>query len=82
MELLLHEYARKVYINDISAGIAAFWRSVLDDTEALCSAISRAKATLAQWQKQRDIQNNPDQHDDLALGFSTFFLNRTNRSGI
>lgn len=82
MELLLHEYATKVYINDISAGVAAFWRSVLDDTEALCSAISRAKVTMAQWRKQREIQNHPDQHDDLALGFSTFFLNRTNRSGI
>lgn len=82
MELLLHEYARKVYINDISAGVAAFWRSVLHNTEALCSAISRVKVTMMQWQEQRDIQNHPDQHDDLALGFSTFFLNRTNRSGI
>ena len=25
---------------------------------------------------------NPDDHDDLALGFAMFFLNRTNRSGI
>jgi DNA adenine methylase len=82
MELLLHEYARKVYINDISAGVAAFWRSVLDDTEALCRAISRTKVTMTQWRMQREIQNHPDEHDDLALGFSTFFLNRTNRSGI
>ena len=82
MELLLHEYVRKVLINDISAGVAAFWRSVLDDTDALCGAISRTEVTMAQWRKQREIQDHPDQHDDLALGFSTFFLNRTNRSGI
>jgi DNA adenine methylase len=82
MELLLHEYVRKVYINDISAGVAAFWRSVLDNTDALCAAITRAKLTMREWEKQREVQRRPDEHDDLALGYSTFFLNRTNRSGI
>jgi DNA adenine methylase len=82
MELLLHEYVKKVYINDISAGVAAFWRSVLNDTEALCSAIARTKVTMTEWHKQREIQMHPDKHNDLKLGFSTFFLNRTNRSGI
>jgi len=82
MELLLHEYVRKVYINDISAGVAAFWRSVLNDTDALCSAIAGAKLTMDEWNKQREIYRNPEGHGDLAVGFSTFFLNRTNRSGI
>lgn len=82
MELLLHEYVRKIYINDISQGVAAFWRSVLDNTDALCAAISKTKVTMPEWRRQRDILRNPEGHDDLALGFSTFFLNRTNRSGI
>ena len=82
MELLLHEYVRKVYINDISAGVAAFWRSVLNDTDALCTAISNAKLTMVEWNRQRNIQRSTDGVDDLTLGFSTFFLNRTNRSGI
>lgn len=82
MELLLHEYAKRVYINDISDGVAAFWRSVLDDTDALCAAISGAKLNMKEWHKQKAIQCKPKDHDDLTLGFSTFFLNRTNRSGI
>lgn len=82
MELLLHEYVRKIYINDISAGVAAFWRSVVDNTDALCAAISGVKVTMTEWHRQRDIQANLEQHDDLELGFSTFFLNRTNYSGI
>lgn len=82
MELLLHEYVRKVYINDISDGVAAFWRSVLDNTDALCAAIKGANVTMEEWHRQREIQRSPAQHDDLTLGFSTFFLNRTNRSGI
>jgi DNA adenine methylase len=34
------------------------------------------------WQTQREIQNSPKSHSRLELGFSTFFLNRTTRSGI
>lgn len=82
MELLLQEYARKVYINDISAGVAAFWRSLLDNTDALCAAIAGASVTIEEWHRQRAIQQDPGGHEDLTLGFSTFFLNRTNRSGI
>lgn len=82
MELLLHEYVRKIYINDISDGVAAFWRSVLDDTDALCASIISAKLTMDEWRRQREIQLRAEQVDDRALGFSTFYLNRTNRSGI
>lgn len=82
MELLLHEYVRKIYINDISAGVAAFWRSVLDNTDALCAMIKGATLTMDEWHLQRDIQSRPKEFNDLVLGFSTFFLNRTNYSGI
>lgn len=82
MELLLQEYVKKVYINDISSGVAAFWRSLLDDTDALCAAIVGAKVNMAEWHRQKEILREPEKHDDLTLGFATFFLNRTNRSGI
>lgn len=82
LELLLHEYVKKIYINDISAGVAAFWRSVLDNTDALCAAIVGAQLNMDEWYRQRDIQKSPEKYDDLTLGFSTFFMNRTNRSGI
>ncbi|WP_192881119.1 MULTISPECIES: hypothetical protein [unclassified Photorhabdus] len=38
--------------------------------------------TIEEWHKQREIQNNKDNYNDFELGFSSFFLNRTNRSGI
>lgn len=82
MELVLQEYAKKVYINDISSGVAAFWRSLLDDTDRLCALIQNTKVTIEEWNLQKEIQKEADARDDLALGFSTFFLNRTNRSGI
>jgi DNA adenine methylase len=39
LELLLHEYVQRIHINDISRPIFAFWRSVLEDTEALVRLI-------------------------------------------
>jgi DNA adenine methylase len=37
---------------------------------------------MAGWQRQREIQSHSDKADLLKLGLSTFYLNRTNRSGI
>ncbi len=37
---------------------------------------------MNEWYRQRDIQAQTDEVSLLNLGFSTFFLNRTNRSGI
>lgn len=82
LELLLQEYVKKIYINDISPGLAAFWRSILNDTDAFCAKIAGANLTMQEWRNQKEVQGAPTQHDDLALGFATFFLNRTNRSGI
>ena len=36
--LLFEEYASHVHINDLNRSVYAFWRCVLDDTEARCAA--------------------------------------------
>jgi len=82
LELLLHEYVSHVYINDISRPVFAFWRSVVDDTERLCRLVRNTRLTMEVRDRQKRILMNQDDHDDLALGFAMFFLNRTNRSGI
>ena len=38
--------------------------------------------TVDEWNKHKDVFRRPDEVDYLSLGFSFFFLNRTNRSGI
>lgn len=80
--LLFTEYVRRVHINDVNIAVYSFWLSVLDSTEELCKMIRDTSVNMREYQKQRAIQNDPDNHTPLELGFSTFFLNRTNRSGI
>lgn len=86
LQLLYDEYVRYVHINDIDISIFSFWHSVLYETDELCQLISTTPITIDEWKHQRNIQIKGQQKDSkisfLELGFSTFFLNRTNRSGI
>ena len=82
LSLLFSEYAREIRINDIDLSIYAFWHSVLHDTDALCRMIADTPVTIDIWHRQHDIQKDKANADPLTLGFSTFFLNRANRSGI
>lgn len=80
--LLIEGFVDKITINDRDRSIYAFWHSVLNKTNELCELIENAELTINEWKKQKDIQSNKKTVDLLALGFSTFYLNRTNRSGI
>lgn len=80
--LLLEGFVNKIIINDKDRSIYAFWYSVLNKTDQLCEMITKTEITINEWRKQKDIQSRKKNADLLELGFSTFFLNRTNRSGI
>ncbi len=80
--LLFNEYVGKATINDIDRSIYAFWHSILNNTEKFCDRIERTEITMENWDRFRKIQDNKEKCPLFDLGFSTFFLNRTNRSGI
>jgi DNA adenine methylase len=82
IKLLLNGDVRRIVINDYDPAIYAFWYSVLNYTEDLCELIQRTEITPSEWQRQREIYLQQNISNSLELGFSTFFLNRTNVSGI
>lgn len=82
LSLLFNECVRYIYINDKDISIYAFWHSILHESEAFCKLIKDTPINIEIWHKQKEIQSNKKNVDLLSLGFSTFFLNRTNRSGI
>ena len=81
LALLFERYASHIHINDLNRSVYAFWSAVLERTDELCALIGRVDVTVEEWHRQREVQHQDDP-DPLALGFSTFFLNRTSRSGI
>jgi DNA adenine methylase len=82
LNLLLLEYASCIHLNDLNLSVYAFWHSVINEPESLCRLIRDVQVTMDEWHRQKAIQSDTDNHSLLDLGFSTFFLNRTNRSGI
>ncbi|MCK9395942.1 MAG: DNA adenine methylase [Methylobacter sp.] len=82
LTLLLDGYVEQIIINDIDISVYAFWHSVLYNTEALCEKIVTTPVTMDEWYLQKQLFTSKDPAFLFDLGFATFFLNRTNRSGI
>lgn len=80
-KLLINDYVSQVHLNDVDPAIYAFWHSVLNNTDELCDRIRSVKITVKQWHKEKAIQDQ-GRKTLIDHGFSTLFLNRTNRSGI
>ncbi|MEW4922745.1 DNA adenine methylase [Algibacter sp. 2305UL17-15] len=80
--LLIEGFVNRITINDKDRSIYAFWHSVLNKTNQFCALIENAELSVTEWKNQKEVQNNKKSADLLELGFSTFYLNRTNRSGI
>lgn len=82
LSLLFDEYASAIHINDLSRPIYAFWQTVLNDSDGICSRIKSVKVGMREWRRQREVFENQDSASIDDLGFAALFLNRTNRSGI
>ncbi|MDB9356011.1 DNA adenine methylase, partial [Nodularia spumigena CS-587/03] len=82
LKLLSTGLVERVSLNDVDEAIWAFWISALQHNKELCRLIETAILNIEEWHRQREIWRAKDTGNILALGFATFYLNRTNRSGI
>ena len=80
--LLRRGLVDSICLNDADRAIYAFWFAVARRNGALRKLIERTPISVAEWDRQKDVQRNKSTAPLLELGFSTLFLNRTNRSGI
>ena len=79
--LLLLEKVEKIIINDLDPAVYAFWRSSIEQSDKFISRLMSIRLSMAEWKRQRDVYRNK-KASLFDLGFATFFLNRTNHSGI
>ena len=82
LSLLLEGKVDKIIINDYDKAIYSFWRALKDDTCKLLKLIEETPVTIDEWRQQKSIYTDFNQKYSVELGFATFFLNRTNRSGV
>ncbi len=82
LSLLLAGRVSTIHLNDLDPAIYSFWHSVLHRTKALLRLIAETPLTVAEWRRQKETYSSGADADTLALGFATFYLNRTNHSGV
>jgi DNA adenine methylase len=80
--LLMTGEVRRIVINDLDQAIYAFWKAATIESIAISKMIERTELTVDEWYRQKEIYLTAPRDDYLNLGFATFFLNRTNRSGV
>ena len=82
IQLLLYNQVEHIYLNDSSPAIYAFWRSIQRNADEFCRRIASASLTVDEWRRQRHILKHTKDFSQIDVGFSLFYLNRCNRSGI
>ena len=83
IELLSANVVRKIHLNDADPRIYSAWRAMLLQNDAFKRRLIETPLNMDSWRECRKIVADPKGHsDELELGFATYFLNRTNRSGI
>ena len=82
LHLLLRGFVSGVHLNDLDPNIASFWRCLLDHTEELLRYVADVDISLETWDQANQICHSDADIGDVERGCATFFLNRTNRSGI
>lgn len=82
LKLLYNEYVNQIFINDLDKSIYSFWKAMQNSNLKFCDWIENIEITVDNWRYYKHVQQNADSYDELELAKSTFFLNRTNISGV
>jgi len=82
LSLLFRGQVSEIHLNDLDSAIHAFWHSVLTCSRDFIQLLAETPVTPDEWSKQKAIYAKGLTAGKLALGFATFYLNRTNHSGI
>ncbi len=80
--LLVTGQVSKVVINDLDPAVYAFWELLKHDPDYLNRQIKSIALDVEEWRNQKAIYAEADSSAYRELGFATFYLNRTNRSGV
>lgn len=80
--LLMEGYVDNIVINDYDKAIYSIWRAIVNEPENLIDRIENTNVNVDEWKKQKNIYIKNNHKYSMDLAFATFFLNRTNRSGI
>lgn len=80
--LLFNDLVGEIVINDADFRIYSFWDAILNKTSEFLTQIDRLDVNIDSWHRYKEIYDKAESEDPFDVGIATFYLNRTNRSGI
>lgn len=82
LALLVSGQVERIAINDLDPAVFAFWNAVVTQPGEFTQLVNNVELSVDEWERQREVYLTSAREDHLPLGFATFYLNRTNRSGV
>jgi DNA adenine methylase len=80
--LLITGEVESIHINDLDGAVYSFWDACVSRNVEFISKMESVPVTVKEWERQKAIYSSRTHADPFDLGFATFYLNRTNRSGV
>jgi len=83
LNLLVDGAVEQIHLNDADHRIYSAWRAILLETDRFLEQLTIIQPTLQFWEEcLHKLHEKPEAAYDFEVGFSTFFVNRTSRSGV
>ena len=83
VELLARGVVSKIILNDFDRRVHSVWWAILHRTQEFIDRIAKTPVNMETWRACRALAaNHMHDADPFDLGFATYFLNRTNHSGV
>lgn len=73
-----------IHLNDADVRVYSAWRGIVHETERFLDRVASARVDMEEWHAARDLlETTPPAGDySFEVGYATYFINRTSRSGI
>lgn len=82
LKMLYNEYVSEIFINDLDKSIYKLWKTLTENNLSFCDWLEDVNVSIENWNYYKSILQNTELHSDFEIAKSTFFLNRTNISGV
>lgn len=83
LQLLFENKVDHIVINDYDKSIHSIWYSIINHRDKFVDLIEKTPINIDEWHNQKKIYlDNRTHMNSVEGGFATFYLNRTNVSGI
>jgi DNA adenine methylase len=71
-------------LNDADVRVYSAWRAMIDETDRFLDRVASARVDVDEWHAARDLLETTSPAGDYSfeVGYATYFINRTSRSGI